>query len=162
MRAVDVGDPGLVLKLLLEPIVLDSELPDDFLIEFDVAAQILFFSSELGDFSVAVSNSPPPWFFMAAGGGEQFVNHWAVVAGERRTADAPAGRQRRWGRGGVIPKRAGSAVAVGGGLLAAACLRRCAMAVRTSASAGKASRPLTPSPRERGRPHRGRGGPGRA
>jgi len=114
MRAVDVGDPGLVLKLLLEPIVLDSELPDDFLIEFDVAAQILFFSSELGDFSVAVSNSPPPWFFMAAGGGEQFVNHWAVVAVERRTTDAQACCQRRSGRWGVVGGRLPEEVRDGG------------------------------------------------
>jgi len=34
---VEVGDPRLCLELPLEPIVVDTELPDDFLVEFDVA-----------------------------------------------------------------------------------------------------------------------------
>jgi hypothetical protein len=48
MRA-DAGNPGLVLKLVLEPVIFDSELPDSLLIESDVAALLLVFSAELGD-----------------------------------------------------------------------------------------------------------------
>jgi len=47
--AVDLGDPRLVVELPLEPIVLGCELPNDLLIELDVAAQVFFFSSEFGD-----------------------------------------------------------------------------------------------------------------
>jgi hypothetical protein len=99
--AVDLCDPRLFLELLLESIVLDGELPNDFFIELDVAAQILLFASEFGDFAVAISSAAPPCLLMGAGGDKQLVNQWAEVAVKRRAADPQAGRQRR-GRGSNI------------------------------------------------------------